>query len=154
MADRWESGGTQDDPLVSYNFGLELSGQLTAYFQSVSGIESTSEVVESKFVNEKGVPSIKKHPGTLSWSDITLSRGVTTSMEMFEWRKQVEDGKYTEARKDGSIIMFDQSGSEKARWNFKNGWPSAYKGPDLSSDSSDAASEELTIAHEGMERIK
>jgi phage tail-like protein len=154
MPDTWESSGTEDDPLVSFNFGLELSGQLTAYFQSVSGIESTSEVVESKFVDEQGVPTIRKHPGTSSWADITLSRGVTTSMEMYTWRKMVEDGKYTEARRDGSIVMFDRTGTEQARWSFKAGWPSAYKGPDLSSDSSDAATEELTIAHEGIERIK
>lgn len=154
MPEKWESGGGADDPLVSFNFGLELSGALTAYFQSVGGIESTTEVVETKCVNEKGMPTIAKHPGTLSWGDITLSRGVTTSMEMFDWRKQVEDGKYSEARKDGSIIMFDSAGAEKARWNFKNGWPSSYKGPDVSSDSGDAATEELTIAHEGMERIK
>jgi phage tail-like protein len=154
MPDAWQSGGDADDPLVSFNFALELSGAITGFFQTVSGLESTTEVVETKAVNEKGLAIIKKHPGQLSWSDITLGRGVTTSMEMYDWRKQVEEGKYTDARKDGSVIMYDQAGTEKARWNFVKGWPSVYKGPDLAADSGDAATEEITIAHEGLTRIK
>lgn len=155
MPDSWEGGGGSDDPLVSYNFGLELSGAITAYFQSVSGLESATEVVETKSVNEQGVPTIQKQPGVTTWADITLRRGFDTSgLEMIEWRKQVEDGKFADARKDGSIIALDPAGQETARWNFKNGWPSSYKGLEMSSDSGDAAIEEFTISHEGLERIK
>ena len=83
--------------------------------------------------------------------EVTL-KGASGNEYLQNWAEA--DPTHPNARKDGSILTFDQTGTEKARWNFKNGWPSAYKGPDLSSDSGDAASEELTIAHEGMERIR
>ena len=66
--------------------------------------------------------------------------------------KLVEDGKITDARKNGSIIMFDESLKEIARWNFVNGWPSKVNGPQLQADSNAYGIEELTIVHEGIVR--
>ena len=34
------------DPLVSFNFMVEISGVITGYFQEASGLGSESEVIE------------------------------------------------------------------------------------------------------------
>jgi phage tail-like protein len=73
-------------------------------------------------------------------------------MDIWEWRKQVEDGDVESARRDGSIIMYDQQLQPVARWNFERAWPSKVSGPSVKSDSNEIGIEELTIAHEYIER--
>jgi len=57
------------------------------------------------------------------------------------------------ARADGSIVMYDQALTEVARWNFQQAWPVKVTGPSVKSDSNEIGVEELTIAHEYIERV-
>jgi phage tail-like protein len=144
----------REDPLLGFNFALDLSGAIQGYFTEVSGIGSENEVIDHKVVTKKGVEVIQRIPGRLKWGDIVLKRGITSNMDLWDWRKQVEDGKVTDARKNGSIVMFDQSSKEVARWNFVNAWPSKISGPAPKADSNEIGIEELTIVHEHIERAK
>lgn len=142
------------DPLVSFNFMVEISGVITGYFQEASGLGSESEVIEHKIIAKGAKESIvRKVPGRLKWGDIVLKRGITASMDFYDWRKQVEEGKVEGARKDGSVVMYDQSHVEVARWNFSKGWPSKIAGPSVKADGNDIGVEELTIVHEGIKRV-
>ena len=47
----------------------------------------------------------------------------------------------------------DSSGTEKMRWNFREGWPTKLTGPQLNSARNEMAIEELEIAHEGLELV-
>jgi phage tail-like protein len=96
---------------------------------------------------------VMKIPGRLKWSDITLKRGITSSMDAWDWRKQVEDGDVKGARKNGSVVMYDQSFSQIARWNFSNAWPSKISGPSLNAQNNEFGIEEMVIVHEGIERV-
>lgn len=145
--------GRGDDPLVSFNFALELSGAISGYFTEVSGLGSEHEIVEHKVMTENGNELVMKIPGRLKWEDISLKRGITASMDIWEWRKEVEDGQVDSARRNGSVVMFDQTGSEIARWNFENAWPSKVTGPSPKADSNEIGVEEMTIVHEYIERV-
>src|SRR3990170_310721 len=140
------------DPLIGYQYGIELSGAVAGYFTECSGIGSESDVTEHK-ITVNGKEAIQKIPGRLKLENVTLKRGITDSMDMWNWRKQIEDGKVDEARKNGSILMYNQHLEEIARWNFENAWPVKISGPSMKSDSSDIGIEELTITHEGMWRV-
>ncbi len=142
---------SQEDPLVNFSFGLDCNGQMIGFFTSVSGIGSESEVVEHKVVDNKGNEIIRKIPGRLRWLDITLKRGITSSLEIWQWRQLVNDGDIYAARKNCSIIMLDQAAQAVARWNFINVWPVRVSGPVVNS-SSELMLEELVLVHEGMER--
>jgi len=144
----------REDPLLGFNFALDLSGAVKGYFTEVSGIGSENEVIEQKVVTGKGIEVILRIPGRLKWGDITLKRGITSSMELWDWRKKVEEGKVKDARKNGSIVMFDRELKEVARWNFVNAWPSKITGPSPKADSNEIGIEELTIVHEHIERAK
>ncbi len=98
------------DPLVSAWFGVEFQGQVVGAFRECSGLGSENEVVEYKASGPKGEYVIKKVPGRMKWNNITLKRGITDAMDMWKWRKQIEEGKLDEARKNGSIVMYDQKG--------------------------------------------
>ena len=91
---------------------------------------------------------------TRKWSPIELKRGITSSMALYDWRKMVEDGDIKGARKNGSIIMMNQSLEPIAQWDFDNGWPSKVSGPQVQSDSNAFGVEEITIVHEGIKRVK
>jgi phage tail-like protein len=142
------------DPLVGFNYALSVEGAITGYFTEVSGIGSENEIVEHKVVDEKGRESVQKIPGRLKWSDVTLKRGITSSMEMWNWRKMVEDGNVAGARKNFSIMMFNQNYAVVAQWDFINGWPSKIEAPAATSTATDYAVESITIAHEGMRRVQ
>jgi len=143
----------REDPLVGCQFSLEVQGVIKGYFTEVSGLGSEHDIVEHKVVDESGHDMVMKIPGRLKWSDITLKRGITSSMDVWDWRKQVEDGDVQGARKNGSVVMYDQSYSQIARWNFSNAWPSKVSGPSLNAQNNEFGIEEMVIVHEGIERV-
>jgi phage tail-like protein len=142
-----------ENPLVSFHFGLDIQGKVQGFFTECSGLGSETEVTEHKVVKE-GVEVTMKIPGRLKWENIVLKRGITSNMDIWTWRKEVEDGNVDSARADGSIIMYDQTLSEVARWNFSRGWPSKVTGPSLKSDGNEVGVEELTITHEYITRVQ
>ncbi|MCA9872511.1 MAG: phage tail protein [Ardenticatenaceae bacterium] len=144
----------REDPLVGFHFAVEVQGQVTGYFTEVSGLGSEQEVVEHKVVNEKGVEVVMKIPGRLKWENIVLKRGITSDMQIWDWRKKVEDGDVNGARADGSVTMYDQTLTAVARWEFKRAWPVKVTGPSVKSDSNEIGVEELTLAHEYISRVK
>jgi len=142
------------DPLVGFHYAVEIQGMVGGYFTECSGLGSEHEVIEHKVVNDKGQETVMKVPGRLKWENITLKRGITNDMDIWDWRKKVEDGDVASARANGSIVMFDQDLTEVARWNFENAWPVKVSGPAVKSDSNEIGIEELSIAHEGLWRVQ
>jgi phage tail-like protein len=133
-------------------FVLEIDGIEMGSFRKVSGIESETETIEFKEVTKEGRMIIRKHPGAMKWSDITLERRIDTSKALWEWRKQVIDGDVDQARRHGSIVAKDSKMTEVARWNFENGWPSKWTGAEFDAGSNDIATEKVVITHEGLVR--
>jgi phage tail-like protein len=142
-----------EDPLVSFNFMLEIQGQVTGFFTEVGGLGSTTETTDHAVVTPTGQQVIKKVPGRLKWEDMTFKRGITTNMDIWEWRKMVEQGMVEGARRNGSVVMYNQAGEEVARWNFQRAWPASISGPAPKSDSNDIGVEELKVVHEYIERV-
>ena len=139
-------------PLIGFHFSLELQGKVAGYFTECSGIGSEHEVAEHKVVTADGHQKVMKIPGRLKWGDITLKKGITSAMDIWNWRKQVEDGAVDDARCNGSIIMYDQALSPVAQWDFEGAWPTKVSGPSPKSDSNEISLEELTITHEYIKR--
>jgi phage tail-like protein len=140
------------DVLRSAYFMIEI-GPLTGFFTEVSGLGSESEVVEHKIMGQNNQSIVRKQPGRLKWGDITLKRGITANMDMWTWRKQVEDGDVGGARTNGTITMLDQEAGAVASWEFNAGWPSKITTPALTADSNAVGVEEMVIVHEGIVRI-
>ncbi|NIM14309.1 MAG: phage tail protein [Candidatus Aminicenantes bacterium] len=140
--------GTRVDPYMNYNFLVEIDGITQASFQECSGLDSSTDPVEYREGGEN--TTSRKLPGKTKYSDISLKRGITDSDELWKWRKSVVDGNIE--RKNGSIVLLDDSGSEKIRWNFVNAWPSKWEAPGFNAGGNEIAVETLTIAHEGVDR--
>ena len=137
-----------------YNFLLAIQGVINdnrvivGGFKSVSGMDSETEIVEFKQGNDLVV---RKKPGRTTYNNIVLERGYTATDDLWQWRKNIEDGKID--RRAGSIIILDQDGqTEVARYNFYEGWPCKWHVPELDSDTSGMAIEKVEIAVEKVER--
>ena len=142
----------EEDPIVSYLFSVTVDGyDQIGIFSNVSGLGEENSVVFYKQRGQEGKLQIKKVPGQYSWDDITLKRGVTSGKDMWEWRQLVVQGKMSDARKSGSIVVYSTDlGTPVATWAFTNAWPSKWSGGDLAADSDEVFAEELTLAHEGL----
>ena len=141
-----------EDPLIGFNFMLELGGVVAGYFTECNGIGSEQEVIEHKVVDEQGHDMVRKIPGRLKWTDVTLKRGITSNMQIWDWRDKVVSGKMSDARKNCTVTMMSRDYSPVAVWHLENAWPSKVTGPALKSDSNEFGVEEVTLVHEGMYR--
>ena len=144
---------TEHDPGVSAWFGVDFQGGVVGAFRECTGIGSENEVVRYKASTEDGKLVYKVVPGRMKWNNVTLKRGVTANMDMWKWRGLVEDGNIAEARKNGTITLFDQDGNALAQWTFENAWPSKVTGPTYNANTNEIAIEELEITHEGYKRV-
>jgi phage tail-like protein len=138
--------GDRNDPYGGYNFLVEIDGITRAGFRECSGLDTSQDAGEYR---EGTDPlTVRKLPGLIKYSNISLKRGITDDAELWEWRKTVMDGKVE--RKNMSIILMNDAREEKLRWNVKNCWPTKWEGPGFNATSSDVAVETLEIAHEGL----
>lgn len=147
-----KASGRATDPLVGFNFRLEIEGKITGYFTEAGGLGSENEVIEQKVVDDSGRDFVQKVPGRLKYSDISLKRGITDDMQIWKWRQMVIDGDMKGARTNCSVIMCDRNFEDIARWNFSNAWPSKVSGPTLKADSNEFGVEEVVLVHEGLVR--
>jgi phage tail-like protein len=140
------------DALTTFSFHVELDGVDLGAFKEASGVESETEVIEYKEATEGGKMIIRKVPGAMKWSEITLKKRIDQSTDLWDWRREVEEGDIDKARRTGSIVLYDSKHEEVARWNFEAGWPSKWKGAELDAGEDQVAVEEITITHERLER--
>lgn len=154
-------GTLRVDPLGVFNFYLtlvdsqNLVGSLissalnyfVAGFSECSGIEATMEVMEYK---EGGVNDhVRKFPTRASHSNITLKHGVIYLYDdLWNWHYGFVQGNGT--RKDGLIVLQNESRMPAKIWKFKRGLPMKWSGPTLNASQSSVAIESLEIAHEGL----
>ncbi|SRR5260221_8155209 len=136
------------DPYKNFRFLLEIDGITQAGFSDCSGFGSNVSVTEYREGGDSA--TVRKLPGTTSYPDITLKWGVTDSRELYDWHLKAVNGAIE--RKNGSIILQDDLGQEKVRWNFFTAWPSKYDAPDLAAKGNDVAIDTLTISCERMVR--
>ena len=141
---------TRKDPLINFNFLVEIDGIVRAAFREAGGLDSSISVIEYREGGENIVN--RKLPGQLKFSNVTLKWGMSDDTDLYDWHRQWATGDPAAARKNGSIVLLDRQGQEQARWNFFSAWPSKWTGPSFSAESSDLAIESLEIAHEGLVR--
>jgi phage tail-like protein len=136
------------DPYRNFSFLVEIGGITQAGFSDCSGFGASTDPVEYREGGE--TKTVRKLPGLTKYTNITLKWGLTDSRELYNWYRDVVNGKIE--RKSGSIILLDLEGNEKVRWNFFEAWPTKWDGPDFTAKGNDIAIETLELAHEKVER--
>lgn len=135
--------------IIALNRFIVEFGGTTVGFQEVSGLEQKTEVIsyeDGSFIN--GTAPLK-FPGKTTYSEsITLKRGYFKGdTEMQDWLEAIRSDET--ARRNITITLLDESQNPMIVWNVMNVWPSEIGGLTLSAGKSEAAIEQITLAHQG-----
>jgi phage tail-like protein len=145
MADR-------NDPYRNFRFRVELEKVQVAGFAEASIPDSTTDPVDYREGTD--LPHQRKLSGLNKFGNITLKTGLTDSMALYEWRKSVEDKGAIGARQSISLILIDEEGNDKSRWDIVNAWPTKYSPSGFNAKNNEVVIETLEIVHEGIKRTK
>ena len=150
------------DPLPSFNFYIALFNSSDSPVQSLgkaaldfviggfseaTGLESEVQIEEYRAggVNDR----VFRFPARADYPNITLSRGVSFSEDLYLWHEGFLKGEGK--RRNGIIFLANEMRVPIKAWTFEDGIPVKWSGPALNASSSAAAIEKLEIAHEKLE---
>jgi phage tail-like protein len=138
----------RNDPLRNFRFRLEIGGISEAHFSEVTGFDITTDAIDYREGDEP--THVRKLPGLTKYGNVTLKRGITDSMDIYNWYKDIVAGKIR--RETVAIVVIDEKGDDKARFQITDAWPSKYDPMDLNAKGNDVAIETLELVNEGVER--
>lgn len=154
---------TKVDPLVANHFFLEVDGEVISQLSEVSGLDVELEVTEVAQQMQSGQYAQRKAFSKPKWTgEITIKRLApldATQDSLWKWFNTIRNSgmgvdKLTDQRKNGSVVIYDSTLKEVARWNFYNAWPSKISNDSFTVGSNDAVTETVTFQHEKLERKK
>jgi len=159
--------GVRADPLLNHNFIVSLVdssstlgflGSLASSaifdvavggFSECSGLEMSMQPEEYKEGGRNG--AVLKFPSRITWSNLTLKKGVGIGTALWDWHYGFVEGKGT--RRDGMIALLDARHIPSNIWFFRRGLPIKYTGPSLNATQNNVAIEAIEIAHEGLHQV-
>lgn len=147
------TGRTRSYPFTAFNFAVEIKVPgvaeevCGAAFAECDGMEITMDV---KTIREGGNNDRQiRLAGPLGFGQLTLKRGMTSSLDLWNWMKSaVAD---PSLRADAEIVLFDADGQTKlASFILARCIPVKLKGPSLNAKDGMIAIEELQLAYESL----
>lgn len=144
-------------PFTTFNFRVELQyGEdgkpiCDAEFSEVSGLEIN---LEPKTLREGGNNRRPIHlVGPVSYSQLTLKRGMTKDFGLWEWFEEVQKSNGHGLRASGEIAMLAADGTtDQMRFTISGCLPIKLKVPNLIAKDGQIAVEEMQIAYESLSR--
>ncbi len=135
-----------EEPLLAYQFWVELESELVGGFSECSGLQAETEVFD--WAEGGDNTGVRKFPGRTKYSNITLKHGFSQSPELWLWFMRVMRGTFE--RRPLTIILLDAVGNRVRAWNFAHAFPVKWSGSELKADARAAAIESVEFAHEGI----
>ncbi len=141
---------SRPDPYRQFNFRIEIDGLQISGFSEVSLGAAITDVVEYREGSDKS--GVRKLPGLTRHSNVVLKRGMTHSLDLYQWHRAVVEGRTADARRNVVVVLSDETGKDIGRFTLRNAWPTKYEGPSLNAAGNEMAVETLELTHEGLER--
>jgi phage tail-like protein len=139
------------DPLRNFRFRLQIDNIDQAGFSEVTGFDVSTDPIDYR--EGKDPTHVRKLPGLTKYGNVTMKWGMTDSRELYEWHRQVVDGEIANARKNVAIVVLDELGQDKARFEISEAWPCKYDPMDLNAKGNDVSIETLELCNEGVRRV-
>lgn len=146
-----KAAAVRRDPYRNFRFRVEIDGIALAGFSEVTIGETVTEAIDYREGNEFN--HVRKLPGLHKFGNVTLKRGMTASLEIFQWHKLILDGATGNARRNVAVIIADESGADQARFTIRDAWPAKYAVGELNGKGNEVLIETLELANEGIERV-
>lgn len=141
-------------PYSQFNFLVNLgtgdTDAVQAGFQEVSGLGLEVALAEYRNGNEK-INAPRKVAGLFKVPDVTFKRGVIGTVDLYDWLKEVREGK-ADAKRTVTIQLLSEDRETVAlEWKLTNAIPMKYTGPAFNAKGTDVAVEELVVACEQID---
>jgi len=131
-----------------YRYIVEIDDFARAAFTKCSALEAEVGKVETW---EGGALTAHKEPGRVTYSDVTLERGVTEDQDCYSWFKQViaaykDTGLVApEFYRNLDIVQQDRAGNEVRRWSLEEAWPVKFVAGEWDNEADESVIEMLTL---------
>jgi len=153
MADTSKSNETTTTPFTTFNFKVELTldGEAAplcnAAFAECDGLDMTMEI---KTIREGGNNNQPIHLiGPVNYGQLTLKRGMTETLDLWNWFEKVLQKGQWGLRADGRVVMLAADGkTEQVQFDLGGCLPVKIKAPGLNAKDGLLAIEEMQIAYE------
>jgi len=167
------------DPIEKFRFNVEFSS-LTGAGVSRAGFTSCSLPTESngeiQYREGNYNDTHEKSPGLTSYSDISLSRGVTLDQDLYQWAELIKkhsakvrpsgDSAFTAAdkriegeasndfRREVTITLLDREGKAVKQWTIYNAHLAEFNpGDGLDANAEEKLINSMTLRHEGFVEV-
>ena len=138
-------------------FVFSIDGIEIGHFMEVSGLSVSIE--DEKIIEGGQNEFVRRVPGRMTWPNLVLKRGVTSSDALFNWFRQSSGEGFSGqqnrlTRRTGHLTLLGGlSGNRRERireWAFYEAFPVKWSGPTFAASGKDVATETLEIAHHGF----
>ncbi|MDR2664897.1 MAG: phage tail protein [Oscillospiraceae bacterium] len=141
-------------PYRVFRYVVAIDGISRGGFSEVSGMNLSVDPIEYREGDDlRNTP--RKLPGLTKFGNVTFRWGVTDDTDFLEWILSVAPSNTANPtgmqRKNITVTLIDDAGSEGPSWEIINAWPVGYTVPDLSGLGGEVAIHSLEIAHEGLQ---
>jgi phage tail-like protein len=138
------------DPVLAFNFLIEIEGLLVGGFSECSGLEVETEFYDYR---EGGMNDyVHRFIGPTKYQPLILKHGLTPIPGLWTWHQEViqgiDTGKFK--RRNGTIYLLNQQKIPMKWWNFKEAFPYKWSGPEFRANSGDVAFESVELFHKGL----
>ena len=136
----------RSDPYEGCNFVIEIEGLLVGGFSECSGLEVETELVDYR---EGGVNDyIHRFAGGTRAPPLVLRHGITSGDGLWRWYQMTVAGKVV--RRNGTIFLLDNAQVAAIQWDFREGFPYKWTGPELRAEPASIAFESVELVHRGL----
>ncbi len=143
-------------PFQTFNFKINLrlpeadEELCAASFSECDGLEMN---MEPKTIREGGNNGRQIHlVGPISYGQLSLKRGMTASIDLWEWFEKVRQDH--SLRASGEVLVLSSNREQETmRFNLTGCLPIKLKAPALNATDGGLAIEEMQIAYASLERV-
>jgi phage tail-like protein len=145
------------EPFTAFAFAVELrlpgSDQplCEAAFCECDGLELRREIIRAR--DGADPTTVRLLPGAESFGNVTLRRGMTSSLHLWDWWERVGRGLAGRATCD-IVVLAPDLAQERVRFRLHRCLPAKLTGPALNATGNDIAIESLELACEGIDIVR
>jgi phage tail-like protein len=144
----------RERPYTQFNFLVDLGDGNTegpqAGFQEVSGISMEVTVSEYRNGNSKE-NSVMKLTGLNKCADVTLTRGIIGSLNLYQWLNQIRNGDQAAYRNVSIQLQSEDHTAVVQTWKLLRARIIKHTSGPLNARSGEVAMEEIVLAYERLE---
>lgn len=139
-----------------FKFVIEEAGLAVAAFQKMSELSVEAAKIE---YHEGGSLIPDKSPGRLTFTDVTLERGVTIDQSLYSWFLEVANAAADAGQNEPDfkrtldLVQLDRAGNELLRWRLVNAWPMKFNAGDWDNEADENVIEQVTLTYDYFSRI-